>query len=395
MAALAIGIAQTAVGATPPSADQVSKIDGTSLSGQIVGIDAEGGVRLADSTIPLRLDELSVIERPAAKPAPAGEQATCVVELLGGGRLLGQEVTIRNQKCHLRSAEAEPLVIPVEMIAAIRLQPQAKDRGMEAALAQANREVDRIFVQANGVVQAIDGLVESLDAQEIAFEWQGKIRKVPRQSLQVIVLAVVGKPSQFDKNVQVTFQSGALVGGRIVTLADSKLTMEIAPKVQAIFHWLKVSKVVVRSSRLAYLSDLDPVEALDEPIATFAMPWQRNKSVSGKPLTMAGRTYDRGLGVHARNRLRYELGGRFDEFSATIGLDAAAAGRGDCIFIVQADGREIHRQRVRGPEPPRDIKLDVRGAQQLTLIVDPGEDLDLADHADWANARLLRVRSQP
>jgi hypothetical protein len=247
----------------------------------------------------------------------------------------------------------------------------------------------------SGAVQAIDGLVESLDAQEVAFEWQGKIRKIPRRNLQGIVLAVIGKPPQLERSAQVTFQSGASVLGKIVSLADSKLKMEIAPKVQAVFHWPAVSKVVVRSSRLAYLSDLDPLEALDEPIATYAMPWQRNKSVSGKPLIMAGRTYENGLGVHARNLLRYELGGRFDEFSATIGLDASSAGRGDCIFVVQADGREIHRQRVRGLDAPRDIKLDVRGAQQLTLLVDPGEDLDLADHADWANARLLRVRSQP
>jgi hypothetical protein len=134
---------------------------------------------------------------------------------------------------------------------------------------------------------------------------------------------------------------------------------------------------------------------VDEPTVTLAMPWQRDRSVSGKPLLMSGRAYEKGLGVHARNLLRYDIGGQFDAFAATIGLDAAAEGRGDCVFVVRADGRELLRQRVRGQETPREIKLDVRGARQLTLLVEPGEDLDLADHANWANARLMKSRSKP
>jgi hypothetical protein len=34
--------------------------------------------------------------------------------------------------------------------------------------------------------------------------------------------------------------------------------------------------------------------------------------------------------------------------------------------------------------------FDIRGVARLTLEVDYGEGLDLSDHADWANARLLR-----
>ena len=376
---------------TKLSVDRVTKIDGTSVDGNVVKIDSLGGVWLGNATSPLKLDELAAIERPTLIPDPAASKPTCSVELLGGGRLLGAAVTIRNQQCELRWPEGEPLTLPVELVAAIRLQAADKDDPLKGALAQANRDVDRIFVNVGGAVQAVEGLIESLDANELSLEWQGKIRKLARRDVQGMVLAVVGKPPQREGAAQVSLRAGSSVPGRIVSLADGKLTIEIAPKVQTTLPWSAVSGVAVRSSRLAYLSDLDPVEVIDEPIATLAMPWQRDKSAAGKRLTIAGRTFEKGLGVHARSLLRYDIDGRFDEFVATIGIDAEAAGRGDCNFLVQADGQELLRQRVRGNEPALDIKLKISGAKQLTLIVEPGEDLDLADHADWANARLLRL----
>jgi len=391
--AVLLGFCPPGVAEDPPS-DRITQIDAQIQSGRVSSIDAEGTVRLADGTTTLKLDELSSIERPP-KTGGAQMKPVILVELIGGGRLLGTAVAIKNQTCQLRCAEAEPLSLPVEWITAIRFQPEAKLPAVEAALKEPKRDADRVFVQAGEALQAVDGLIEELDEQQLSFEWKGKIRQVPRAGLRAVVLAVVGDPAKRNTSAVIATQGGTSVSGRIVSLANSKLSVEIAPKVNAVFDWQEVSSIKLRSSRLAYLSDLDPVEALDQPIVTLTMPWQRDRSVSGKPLSMSGRVYDKGLGVHARSLLRYDIGGRFDEFAAMIGLDAAAEGRGDCVFVVRADGRELLRQRVRGQDAPREIKLDVRGARQLTLLVEPGEDLDLADHANWSNAKLLKSRSQP
>jgi hypothetical protein len=56
------------------------------------------------------------------------------------------------------------------------------------------------------------------------------------------------------------------------------------------------------------------------------------------------------------------------------------------------DGKELLRERKKGSDPAREIKLDVAGVKLLSLIVEPGEDLDLADLADWADARVLRQK---
>jgi hypothetical protein len=374
-----------------PDTDSISKIDGAAIAGRIERIDDRGGVWLVGAKSPVALDELASIKRPSPSLPARDVTPSCAVDLLGGGRLLASEVTIRDQQCHVRWAGGEPLTLPVERIAAIRFRLDGKDEQVAAALAQANRDVDRIFVNVAGAPQAVEGVVESLDANEFTVEWQGKSRKLPRKDVQAVVLAVIGKPPQRDRGVEVQLHDGSAIFSRLVSLSDGKLNLEIAPGQQAEVDWRAVDRLGVRSTRLAFVSDLTPTEALEEPVVTLAMPWQRDRSVEGRPLTIAGRTFDKGLGVHARSLLRYDIAGRFDELLATIGIDAEAGGRGDCVFVVQADDRELYRQRVRGGEPPRDVKLKVSGARQLTLLVEPGEDLDMADHADWANARLLRL----
>jgi len=112
----------------------------------------------------------------------------------------------------------------------------------------------------------------------------------------------------------------------------------------------------------------------------------------GKPLTLGGRVYEKGLGVHARSSLTFASEKKWDVLAATIGLDAAAGGKGDCVFVVLVDGQPLLTQRVKGKDPPQDIQVPISGREQITLVVEPGEGLDLADHADWCDARFLKNR---
>ncbi len=59
-------------------------------------------------------------------------------------------------------------------------------------------------------------------------------------------------------------------------------------------------------------------------------------------------------------------------------------------FAVKAGQEELFRVRVKGGDPAKLIKVDITGYNSVTLEVDPGNDLDIADHADWADACFLQ-----
>lgn len=162
----------------------------------------------------------------------------------------------------------------------------------------------------------------------------------------------------------------------------------------------KISSIHFRNGRVVYLSDL-PCKAEEnadyiqtdppgEPILT-GFEYKRDASVMKTPLRMRGTEYKKGIGVHSRSVLEFQLGGQYSRFLAVIGLDDTAQGGGDVIFEVQVDGRVgLPATRMRGADEPLPISVDVQGAQVLRLIVDFGEDGNTLDRANWAAARLVK-----
>ena len=235
------------------------------------------------------------------------------------------------------------------------------------------------------------GLIESLSDKELAFELEGARRSIPRDKL----LAVVMAQAQADDPrtvATVSLVNGSTASGELASLSAESLLLNLPSGAELILPTSAISSVALRSSRVAFLSDLKPVEVLEQPVVTLGRPWQKNRSVGGRPLTLAGRVFESGLGVHARSQMTFANDGNFDVLTGVIGIDAETAGRGDCVFIVLGDGQPLFTQRVKGTDPPRDVRVDIGRYKQVTLLVEPGEDLDLADHADWCDIRFIKNR---
>jgi alpha-galactosidase len=140
-----------------------------------------------------------------------------------------------------------------------------------------------------------------------------------------------------------------------------------------------------------YLDTLDWVEA--------TAGWgevHRNQSAMGKMMMMAGRSFFRGLGTHAVSRIVFDLPPGYGRFAATIGCDQEVYSD-SIVFVVMAssgrpgDGRELFRSPPMHREGSLiEVNVPIQGVKRLALIVEDGGNGIIADHADWADARLLR-----
>jgi hypothetical protein len=144
---------------------------------------------------------------------------------------------------------------------------------------------------------------------------------------------------------------------------------------------------------IEYLSDL---EWVGTPINPY-QPVNRDRSVGngdgrGNTITLNGVAYGKGLGVHAYSEVTYNIAGQYTSFVSDIGLDDEVwANDGSVIFSVVADGVEIYNSNeMRSTTATQTINVGVAGVQELKLKVFTTPDGDRADHADWANARLVR-----
>jgi beta-galactosidase len=118
---------------------------------------------------------------------------------------------------------------------------------------------------------------------------------------------------------------------------------------------------------------------------------QRKQSVWEKPLIVAGRKFERGLGTHANSRIVYDLtGGRFKTFRALVGRDEHAQD-GQIAFEVWLDDKRVFAS---GPmqktTAAQKVEVDVSAGQVLELRTLDGGDGISGDHGDWVDSQLVR-----
>jgi hypothetical protein len=114
-----------------------------------------------------------------------------------------------------------------------------------------------------------------------------------------------------------------------------------------------------------------------------------NKSVRGQVLTVAGKTYDKGLGTHAPAEIQFELKGKAERFQCLVGADADGGVANQVVFVIQADGKVLFQSRMLTPTMSAvPVDLDVSGVQVLSLIAKGDGSWD---HANFLDVRFTRA----
>ena len=120
-------------------------------------------------------------------------------------------------------------------------------------------------------------------------------------------------------------------------------------------------------------------------------PIERDMSVGeknagdGRSLSLSGKTYPQGFGVHANSSMSFNIAGQCSSFSSDIGLDDEVGSQGSVVFQVFADGVNVYGSgKMIGGDPAKSLNVDVSGKKELKLVVSAAGDGISYDHADWA-----------
>ncbi len=113
-----------------------------------------------------------------------------------------------------------------------------------------------------------------------------------------------------------------------------------------------------------------------------------NSGGDGRPLTIGGVAYAKGIGAHAPSELSVYLGKSCRTFTAAVGLDDETTSPGTAAFQVFGDDRLLYDSGVLRKGPAVPITVDTGGVRMLSLRVTDGGDGRNFDHADWVEATL-------
>jgi len=391
--AAAMLLATIALHGSAGAADaKLTTVDGAVYRGEIT--------RLTTSAITLKSSagERGVPTRElvsARMPAAAANPSSHRIVLRSGDIISGEIAGGSDEAMQVNSPSLGEVNLPLKDIAGVQLQQHEEE-------IPPRKQPDKDeLVLANGDI--LPGMVIAFSKESLTFDCAlGKL-PVPLTRIRTVSFASIGKAYDEPKELLLVFacSDGSAVTASDAQLAGGKLALQTTLGLRLSLPLAQTTGIRTRNGRLIYLSDLEPIEVREVPLFD-ERPWgyQRDRSVGGNAITLRGREYRKGIGVHSKCELTYDLAGGFKEFSTLVGIDdevqrdgrncALLSGGNVEVRIYLDDELAFSAREVKKGQDPLAVKLDVAGVQRLKLVVDFGDELHVNDHADWADARLLR-----
>ena len=379
---------------------RVATVDGRSMECTLRAIDPRKGLIYdADQdelTLPRDdIEQLTLNDQLMEKaPTAPAEQ---LLYLEGGGQLHGTILAGDGSgggKLRFGCAIAPAMNVPFDAIKAVRFATspiQIAEQELAQRLVGRTSGRDLLLMIREGKLVVLPGALESVDAAEWTFRFGTRVQKSPLQSAYAVILG--GSPNTQTSRDTLTLINGDIVTGSVVSADADNVELDAGQAGRWNIAWKIVRQVDLTNPRIVFLSELTPAAVQSHFFLDADWSPHNDRNVCGHPMRIAGRHYSRGIGVHATTSLRYRLDGKYERFCAEAGIDDEVGPYGSVIFRVRGDDRElIQTPTLKGGDKPVTISVDVSGVNELVLEADAGDDLDLSDHADWAQARLIRAR---
>ena len=268
------------------------------------------------------------------------------------------------------------------------------DTAMRQMTSGAPPPYDLLLVTTGARADILQAQVLDVGPEGIRANFGGRERTLPWARIRWAALRAESKGEAAQSGYRLHLADGSVISASELSLQGDRL---VAAGSAGEFQ-VELSSILrfdVFSPRYQYLSKLKPDRTEITPFFDVGWPPQFDRSVTGEPIVLGGRTYDYGIGAGTRTEITYQLGGRYAYFYATAGVDSSAGDRGQVVFRLMADAREVFRSAVlSGASQPVKVAVPMKGVQTLTLISDFGSDVRAeGNFADWADARL--VAAQP
>jgi len=378
---------------------EVQTLDGQILSGPVVEWTAERvTIQTGDKRVALEMaDLLQIVPK---KPSAAPDQQPVVrIELVDGSSLLGSDYVAQDGRARL-TTPLGALEIPAADVASVRLQAESEAVAEDwARIVGANTDSDLLVIRKEDSIDYHRGIIRDVTDKVVEFELDGDVLPVKRDKVYGLVYHQRSGRSLPEAACWVTEAAGSQWTVRSIVLEGESLKWTTPTGLTVTRPPATVTKIDFSRGKIIYLSDLKPESTAWTPYfgmgkelparASFYAPRQ-DQGLEPDGLRLEGKQYRKGLALHSRTKVVYRLPGRFRRFKAIAGIDDRVRPRGNVQLVISGDDQVLLEAALTGKDPPRELDLDLTGARRLTILVDFGEDLDVADHLDLCEARIVK-----
>ena len=197
----------------------------------------------------------------------------------------------------------------------------------------------------------------------------------PREIEQARIAAVGFDPAHLNYPrpesgyLEFTLFDGTRFGASAARIDDASIeaTARFGAKVR--FPLSELVGVHVISPSFVYLTERKPVHAGYSSYVGPTREFRADRTVDGHLFSLAGQTFDRGLGTQSRTLLAYRIEPGDRRFQALVGVDERAGPSGSVVFRVLVDKEE--RFKTTHPLSHRDLPQADRCGSHGREVLDP------------------------
>ncbi len=411
-----LGLICAAVLAAPLEVD-LQTVAGESHHGALVAISADE-IALATADGDKRWPLVDVLDIASAKAPRGAATPAVIVTLRDGSCVHAAAYTTVGETATIELADGAKLSVPTQGVHWVRW-PQSGAPLAAAAVANAAApaadpgaqawqqfveqpiEADLLVVRKKDEVDSVDGQIGDVGAESVAFVMDDEKLDVKRAKIVGIVYYRAEEAASPAPLAKVQTADGSAWAAKSLTLTDAGCTLETAAGAKVNVPAAALARIDFSQGKVLYLSDLDWDAAQSERTPYFGPPMpldasvdpyapQRDRALEGGELTLARRTYRKGLALHSRTRLVFRLPEGYRRLTALAGIDDRLSDQGSVRLEIVGDERTLLSAIVSGGDAPLPVDLDVGGVRRLTILVDFANDQDVADHLDLCELRIIK-----
>jgi hypothetical protein len=381
--------------AAEPATESVSVVvrtaDRDGFSGRMQRLSLESGATLrTESGAELSIPRRDLVRVSVQGTGSTSKRCDITLTLVDGDFLCGRVVDREADAVVLDTGDLGAVTLPLEALAGLRTV-RAEQPGFRKALeslGEAASTEDRLLLN-NG--DSISGFLSGMDAEGVSLETDGGEKRIPFRLIVAGRFASQFSPTRDDPLAVVTFRSGGRLTARELHWAGIAVQIRTRYNLRTRFEAERILRVDFLGGRWEWLSRREPISFTHTPMLSVGWPFVADRNVLGGPLTVAGESYERGIGVHSRSTLIYELKGEFREFVTHFGLDDDSGPYGDVSAYVLVDGvKRFEQTGIRHGKLFGPVRLDVGRAGRMELICDFGANGDIQDRFNWIEAAIIR-----
>jgi hypothetical protein len=320
-----------------------------------------------------------------AKPDAPEIQAT----LTDGDSIHAKLASWADQKISLKQTTGLSLELPATAVTELWIGNHDQQKKARALPLEAGPE-DVAFVAKDNDIVVVKGLAQGVTGGSLQFRYGDEDRKIALTKIVGLLLRSNSPAPMSGFHQCIHTDNGDQFSGSLTGLDRDSLTLT-SPAGPLKISLPSVTTIDFVNGRMTSLCDLKPAKVEQTAFFGRVIPYRIDHSLTGGPLVLSDGPCARGIAVHSRCVLSYELAGDVDRFKTRLGFQQPDGLHGRVEARVLGDGKVLYENPdARGDQPPIDIDVPLAGVKMLTLEIDFGKDQDVGDRVVWGNPRLIR-----